>query len=130
MVRSFLNGDWTDQMPEGEESDLLVTFQTGKGVNHLVPIMFPPQTHKAMQYLVNTDIRENANVLPSNEYVFPSVGKSANHADGWHAVNDMLIRISRKGVINATKNRHRVASLLSRLQLSSKEKDLIFKHFA
>ena len=41
----------------------------------------------------------------------------------------MLFRLSCKGVINATKNRHRVASLLSKLQLSEKEKDLIFKHF-
>lgn len=124
-----LYGEWTDHMPEGDENDLLVTFQTGKGVNHLVPVMFPPQTHKPMQYLMNSDVRENANVSSTNTYAFPSVGNSQNHADGWHAVNAMLIKISRKGAINATKNRHRVASLLSRLQLTSKEKDLIFKHF-
>ena len=41
----------------------------------------------------------------------------------------MLVRISKKGSLNATKNRHRVASLLANLQLTEKEKDLIFKHF-
>ena len=41
----------------------------------------------------------------------------------------MLVRISKKGSLNATKNRHRVASLSANLQLTEKEKDLIFKHF-
>ena len=34
-----------------------------------------------------------------------------------------------KGAINATRNRHRVASLLGKLELSEHEKSLIFKHF-
>ena len=34
-----------------------------------------------------------------------------------------------KGAINATQNRHRVASLLSHLKLTEKEKELIYKHF-
>ena len=48
---------------------------------------------------------------------------------GCHCINDMLVRLSREGAINATKNRHSVASLLSKLQLSEKKKDVIFKHF-
>ena len=111
-----LKGEWTDQIPPEEESDLLVTFQTGKGINHLVPVMFPPCCHKALQYLCNADIRENANVSRENKYLFPSVGQSTNHASGWHS-------------LNATTNRHRVASLLANMQLTEKEKDLIFKHF-
>ena len=68
-----LKREWTDQIPPEEESDLLVTFQTGKGINHLVPVMFPPCCHKALQYLCNADIRENANVSRENKYLFPSV---------------------------------------------------------
>ena len=125
-----LKREWTDQIPPEEESDLLVTFQTGKGIYHLVPVMFPPCCHKALQYLCNADVRENANVSRENKHLFPSVGQSTNHASGWHSINDMLVRISKKGSLNATKNRHRVASLLANLQLTEKEKDLIFKHFA
>ena len=55
--------------------------------------------------------------------------KSEGHVDGWHCINNILTRLSLKGVINATKNRHRVASLLAKLQLSDKEKELIFSHF-
>jgi len=124
-----VNGEWMDEVPSGEDPELLVTYQTGKGINHLVPVMFPPIVHKAMQYLVNPEVRENANVSSANKYIFPSVGNSQNHASGWHSINDMLIRISKQGCINATRNRHRVASLLSKLQLTEKEKQLIFKHF-
>lgn len=123
-----LNGDWTDQVPV-DGNDILVTFQTGKGIDHLVPVMFPIETHKAMRYLVNTDARENVNIHSTNKYIFASVNQSCNHASGWHCVNEMLVKISRKGSLNATKNRHRVASLLSKMLLSEKEKELIFKHF-
>jgi len=82
-----------------------------------------------MQYLVNPEVRENANVSFTNKYIFLSVEKSQNHTSGWHSINDMLIRISREGCVNATRNHHRVASLLSKLQLTEKEKQLIFKHF-
>ena len=75
------------------------------------------------------DVKENANVSGENKYLFPSVGQSTNHASGWHSINDMRVRISKKGSLNATKNRHCVASLLANLQLTEKEKDLIFKYF-
>ena len=52
-----------------------------------------------------------------------------SHASGLHCINDMLVRLSRKGAINATKNRHHSSSLLSKLQLFEREKDLIFKPF-
>ena len=37
--------------------------------------------------------------------------------------------MSLSGVLNVTKNRYRVASLLAKLKLSQPEKDLIYKHF-
>ena len=30
---------------------MLITYQTGKGSHHRVPIVFPPETIKAMRYL-------------------------------------------------------------------------------
>lgn len=53
-----------------EEKGVLVTFQTGKGRDHLVPVFFPKVTHKALEYLVRGEVRDNANVSKENKYIF------------------------------------------------------------
>lgn len=47
-----LRGEWEEHVTFEEDEDvtLLVTFQTGKGADHLVPVMFPTETHSAMRY--------------------------------------------------------------------------------
>ena len=113
-----LKGEWMDKVVEPEDvhnDTMLVTYQTGKGANHLVPVMFPPETIFAMKYLANQDVRRQAGVMDSNDFVFASTQKSSSHASGWHCINDILKRISLEGAINATRNRHRVASLLAKL---------------
>ena len=125
-----LKGEWTDHLPDDEENtDLLVTFQTGKGADHLVPVMFPPETHNALKYLTNLEVRDNVNIPRSNKFIFASTNQSDKHTSGWHCVNEMMVRTNQKGNFNATTNRHRVASLLSKLQLTEKEQEMIFKHF-
>jgi len=127
-----LKGDWVDKcdLPGDFDRDtMLVTFQTGKGADHLVPLLFPPETVKAMKYLADPEVRRLAGILTTNNYVFASTQGSKSHATGWHSINEILERLSLKGKVNATKNRHRVASLLARLQLPDKEQQLIFKHF-
>ena len=123
-----VNGEWVDEVGESPY-EMLVTYQTGKGADHLVPVMFPVETLQAMRYLTNENVRREAGVLPTNNYVFPSLKKSGGHASGWHSINYILKKLCMKGVINATLNRHRVTSLLAKLQLSEKENELIFKHF-
>lgn len=123
-----LSGEWVDESDQSDD-EMLVTYQTGKGANHLVPIMFPPETFEAMKFLVDEKNRSMAGVLSSNSYVFASTQNSEHHTSGWHAINDILSRISLEGAINATRNRHRVASLLAKLQLSEKEKELVYNHF-
>ena len=54
---------------------------------------------------------------------------SMGYASGWHCINHILQKLNCKGAINATRNRHRIASILGKLQLSEKEKNLVFKHF-
>ena len=51
------------------------------------------------------------------------------HASGWHCINGILRRLNRKGTINTIKNRYGVASLLAKIKLSEKKKELILKHF-
>ena len=122
-----LSEEWVDD--SNYMGDMLVTYQTGKGPNHLVPIMFPPETLPAMTFLTDQKNRLNAGVLPSNEYLFASAMKSENHRSGWHAINDILMKLYLKGTINATRNHQRVASLLAKLHLTDKAKELIYTHF-
>lgn len=122
----------TEEMNQQEYEDsngLLVIYQTGKGADHLVPVMFPQETHKAMKYLVNEEVRSNANVSDKNDYIFPTSSQSLNHVNGWHCINVMLTRVGLEKSLNATSNRHRVASLLAQLALNEHEKDMVYKHF-
>ena len=82
-----------------------------------------------MKFLIDAQIRNEFGVNEANPYIFACTNHSISHASGWHCINDMLVCLSCKAARNATKNRHHVASLLSNLQLSEVEKDLIFKHF-
>ena len=127
-----MRGEWIDScdLPSDFDSgSTLITFQTGKGNNHLVPVIFPSETLNAVKFLADPHIRQSAGVLSTNNYLFPSTQHGKGHADGWHSINDILKKLSLKGAINATRNRHRVASLLAKLSLTEKEKDLIYKHF-
>ena len=127
-----IDGEWVakEDLPDDfDQTSMLITYQTGKGGDHLVPVIFPGDTIAGMKYITNPNIRLEAGVNLRNNYVFPSTQNSLGHASGWHAINDILLRLNKKGAINATRNRHRVASLLAKLHLSQKEKDLIFQHF-
>ena len=127
-----LNGEWVelkDHPEEYAEENMLITYQTGKGADHLVPIIFTRNVIKAMRLLTNPEIRKEAGVRDNNPYVFPSTNNSLGHVEGWHCINYILEKISLKGAVNATKNRHRVASLLAKIKMSEVEQDLVFKHF-
>ena len=82
-----------------------------------------------MEFLTSSDVRQNAGVNQINKYIFANTQNSKSYASGWHCINEILIKISKKGAFNATKNRHRMASLLAKINLNSKEKELIFNHF-
>ena len=67
--------------------EMKVTFQSGKGNNHLVPILIPRDTFAAMKLLSDKAQREAADVSSSNTFMFPSTKHSAMHISGWHAVS-------------------------------------------
>ncbi|XP_065681295.1 uncharacterized protein LOC124817083 [Hydra vulgaris] len=114
---------------EFDIEQMFITYQTGKGSDHTVPVLFPPECIKAMRYLTNKEVRKNAGIPDENQYIFASTQKSMSHACGWHCINEILIRLDKKGAINATQNRHRIATILAKLELSEKEKTLIYNHF-
>ena len=59
------------------------------------------------------------------------IQESIGNTDGWHCMDDMLKMINLKWAINSnsTTNRHRVASIFSKLELPEFERQLIYKHF-
>ena len=102
-----LKGEWIDKddLPdEFYEDTMYITYQTEKGSDHLVPVMFPHETIKGMQYLTNPEAWANIGVNKDNPYVFASTQNSKGHAYGWHCISDILKRLSLKGAINATRN--------------------------
>ena len=95
---------------------------------HFVPVLFPPEVVPAMWYLNSQEVREASGVAKKNPYVFASTKKSLSYSNGWHYIDYILRFLHMKGLINATSNMHRVASIIGKLQLQEAEKDLIFKH--
>ena len=127
-----INGQWLDKedLPTNfDEDTMLVTYHTGKGSDHLVPVIFPPESLSAMKFLTKEEVQKDAGVHPNNQYIFASTQNSVSHASGWHCINDILKKLNLSGTLNATKNLHRLASLLAKLMLQEQEKDLIYKHF-
>ena len=108
---------------------MFITYQTGKGSDHLVPVIFPPESIKAMRFLTDQEVRENVGIPDSNPCIFASTQNSLSHASGWHGISHILLRLHKKCAVNATKNHHLVAKILAKLELSEREKTLIYNHF-
>ena len=52
------------------------------GNNHLVPVLFPPDTVGALKILMDPEVREKSGVLQDNVFLFPSTRKSDISIDG------------------------------------------------
>lgn len=106
-----------------------LTYLIGKG-NHLVPILFPEDTHKALKFLSDEGIRRKAGVLATNKYVFPSTMSSERYCSGWHAVDSVCkkLNLTNRSKINATKNRHRVSTLYSIMDLPPETRSSFYDH--
>jgi len=83
-----LKGEWVDRDDVPEEfnnESMLVTFQTGKGADHLVPVMFPSDTFVAMKHLTDPEVRRQAEVASTNCFIFESTHCSISYAS-WMAL--------------------------------------------
>ena len=81
-----MKGEWIDKddLPdEFDEDKIHITYQTGKGSDYLVPVMFP---HETYEYLTNLEVRANVGVNKNNPYVSASTQNSKGHACGWHCI--------------------------------------------
>lgn len=102
----------------------------GKGNNHLLPILIPPDTVEALKKIANEDFRKVGSVLSTNKFLFASSLSSESHVSGWHAVNSVCQSLDLKSGrdIIATKNRHRISPLFASLDVPKNDRDLFYSH--
>ena len=110
--------------------NLKVTYQGGKGVNHLVPVLIPSDVFEAMRVLSDDSIRQSAGVHPENKYMFPSTQFATTHVNGWQAVHKVCVsaQIQEPEKMTATKMRHRVSTLYAAMDIPENERHLFYKH--
>lgn len=59
-----------DEVDASILSDMKLTYQGGKGNNHLVPVLIPNDTIRSMQALSEQNIRSMSQINASNIYMF------------------------------------------------------------
>lgn len=131
-------GTWIDQrtvarLPAIDQTlfkDMKVAYQSGKGNNHLVPVLIPVDTVAALKLLSDPVVRMAAGVLNSNEYLFPSTQNSSDHVSGWHAVNKvcMTAKVTDPTRLTATKMRHRISTIYAGMDVPENERHFFYSH--
>ena len=55
-----ITGQWVDKedLP-ADENTMLVMYQTGKGSDHLVPVIFSPESLSAINFLTKEEVKKN-----------------------------------------------------------------------
>ena len=109
---------------------LRLTYQTGKGNNHLVPIIFPKDTYESIDILFCQENRRHVNILEGNNYLFPTLQGGKYHVQGWHAVDKICneAKLERKDLLTATRNRPRISSLFASIDIGPKDRVYLFSH--
>lgn len=131
------NGVWLDKQRiekmSAEEREIFeesfVMYQTGKGMNHLVPVQVPQDTMPALQKVTDTATRIQCGISEANVYLFSSTLASEANVSGWHALN----RVCQKaGVeshkITATKMRHLASTTFEGLELPEEKRKAFYSH--
>jgi len=98
---------WLDSAAISNSTDLeqrlfqefKITYQTGKGNNHLVPILFPLDTCPGMMKLTDQTIRSYVGIHQNNVYAFPNSKHSLDHVNGWHSVHRVSTDAEIQGVM-------------------------------
>jgi len=129
---------WLDSTAVADSSDVdkelfkefKITYQTGKGNNHLVPILFPSDTISAMEKLTDSTVRNFAGIHHNNLYTFPNSKHSMDHVSGWHSVHRVSTDANIKcpELLNPTKMRHLVSTLYAARDVPEQDRRLFYLH--
>ena len=132
-------GAWVDQQRISKIDDpvekkllntLKIAYQMGKGNYKLVSVLIPLDCQKMLRILTSESTRNDSNVLPANQYVFPSTQMKDTHASGWHVVHGICknLDLKSKNTLTATKQRHRVPTFFATLDLPDKDREAFYSH--
>ena len=131
-------GVWVNQNhvqkmnPEEKElfSEMKIIYQTGKGNDHLVPVLVPLDMVMALDLLCDPDIRRATGVQQPNPYLFPGKQQSSEHCSGWHAVHNVcvLAGVHDTSTITATKLRHYSSTRYAALEIPEGHREHFYKH--
>lgn len=130
LKKNISSKDASDEVERMLFNDMKLTYQSGKGNNHLVPVLIPVDTIAAMQKLGDEAVRDSATVLHNNSYMFPSTHSSDEHVSGWHAIRRVCgdAGVEDPNRLTATKMRHRISTLYAGLDVTPNERQLFYKH--
>ena len=122
--------DLNDPMEKALAAATRITYQSGKGINHLVPVLIPLDTFEGMRLLADAEVRSSAGVNKNNTYVFASTQDSDNHVSGWHAINSVAREAGVKDTtrLTATKMRHRISTLYAALDVPESQRHVFYQH--
>ena len=119
--------EWMSRL---EGDGMKVTYQSGKGVKHLVPVLFPEDTLAALQILADPAVRSACGIREDNSYLFPATQLSESHVDGWTAINSIskAVGVVHVKTMTATCMRHRISTLHAYEDATPEERGLFYKH--
>ena len=111
-------------------SEMKITYMTGKGNNHLVPVLIPSDTLGGLEALSDPEIRKMSNVNLGNRYMFPSTQLSLDHVSGWHAIHRVCLdaNVLHPERLTATKMRHRVSTIYAAMDVPASQRAHFYNH--
>ena len=118
-----------DPIDKALATTLKVGYQTGKGNQHLVPVLFPQDCISGLRKLANKCIRKACGIAEENDYLFPTL-RGDTHVSGWHSVKRVCEKLvlADPEKVTATQNRHRVSTEFALMDIPMGERDYIYKH--
>ena len=107
-----------------------VMYQTGKGNDHLVPVLVPTDVAPALCLLSRPDNRQAVGVSADNLHLFPVMSTDGDHCSGYHLVRRvvMLAGIENSGSLTATKMRHYFSTQYAALEVPESTRSYFYLH--
>ena len=102
--------------------------QTGKGNNHLVPVVIYQDVLKGMEKLADVDITKDALVRANKPYIFACTQDSESHVSGWHAINGIGKEVKVSKALNGTRMRHKITSIFAQIYVPEDKCKAFYKH--
>lgn len=108
--------------------DTKIAYLHASKIAKLVPVIIPTDCLKALNVLVDVEVRRAVGINPNNNFVFPNTKNSMGHVVGWDCVNRMCQEAGLEKRMNATSMRHYVATEYALLDVAARDRELFYKH--